>query len=578
MNKHDLNVSVTKSPFKLAWTLSLLCAAGCGTAHDIDPAGSLNDANAETSISRANLTAAARIFRAQKNTGMCLQPQGGSTANGTLIVLGECNNSSQQIWLHPDTSFRVGDNKCLDVSGGANKNGTTLQIWDCDSNNNNQKFIIGNKALKWQGTDKCLDVSGGIAEAGTTIQIWQCGSNNTNQQWDIKSVASASASQTRTSTTVAADTAQSTTATSGDTSGYLKTSGTQIVDQTNKPVYLRGTNIGGWLVTEGWMNGYTDASDKDPFRFSLETLEKRFGTAQAKELINVWYDKFITTQDLDTIKDIGLNTLRVPFGYRNLQNADTSWIKNSSGKIDFSRLDWIVDEASKRGLYVILDFHIWDSQKSNYSLISENTDAGHASLAKAQAIWTEVAKHFKGNATIAAFDVINEPTGSWGNLMQDGLYKAVRAVDADRIIVMESMSANPASMGWSQVAYSIHQYNMMGNDFGANKTAFQSDLNGSIRSFSSYNIPTYIGEFMVQESGETLGWLLGQYNSNKFAWTNWTYKTANMGAWGLCNLPSSVHVDLLNDSFDTIKSTWENIPACTPEANVVSAFKAALGN
>jgi aryl-phospho-beta-D-glucosidase BglC (GH1 family) len=274
---------------------------------------------------------------------------------------------------------------------------------------------------------------------------------------------------------------------------------------------------------------------------------------------------------------MGINAIRVPFGYRNLQNADGSWIKNAAGNIDFSRLDWIVDQAAQRGLYTILDFHIWDTQQANYSLISENNDGGHASLAKAQQIWTQVAQHFLGNANVAAYDVINEPTGSWGNLLQDGLYKAVRAVDKDRIIIMESMSADPASLGWQQVVYSIHQYNMMGNDFGANQSAFWGDLNGSIKSFNGFNIPTYIGEFMVQESGETLGWLLGQYNSNQLSWTNWTYKTVNMGAWGLCNLPGSAHVDILNDSYETIQNTWQNLPACSPETAMVNAFKKALG-
>jgi hypothetical protein len=37
---------------------------------------------------------------------------------------------------------------------------------------------------------------------------------------------------------------------------------------------------------------------------------------------------------------------------------------------------------------------------------------------------------------------------------------------------------------------------MMGNDFNANQRTFYGDLNGVIRSFTIFDIPTYIGEFM----------------------------------------------------------------------------------
>ncbi len=449
--------------------------------------------------------------------------------------------------------------KCLDLKDGKSVNGGQVQLWDCVSGSSNQQWQLVNGAIQHSGSNYCIDVTDGLFANGTLLQLWQC-SYGPNQAW-ATNVAPAPASSGSDNVS---------------TSGYLKTSGTRIVDKNNNPIYLRGTNIGGWLVTEGWMNGYTDTSDKDPFRFSLETLERRFGEQVAGQLMAVWQDNFMTTQDLDNIKSIGLNVIRVPFGYRNLQHADGSWIKNSAGNIDFTRLDWIVNEAAKRGIYSILDFHIWETQQSDYSLISQNTDGGHAALAKAQAIWVQVAKHFKGNTWVAGFDAINEPTGSYANLMQDGLYKAIRSVDADRIIFMESMSADPASLKWSNVSYSIHLYDMMGNDFGANQGAFRNDLNGSIASFNRFNIPTYIGEFMVQESGDTLAWLLGQYKNNGLHWTNWTYKTANMGAWGLCNLPGSVHVDILNDSADTIRSRWQNMGTCTPEAAVVSAFKRAL--
>ena len=56
-------------------------------------------------------------------------------------------------------------------------------------------------------------------------------------------------------------------------------------------------------------------------RFALEQLEARFGPAQAATLINAWRDNWFTDRDLDNIQSYGFNVLRVPFSWRNLQDA-----------------------------------------------------------------------------------------------------------------------------------------------------------------------------------------------------------------------------------------------------------------
>lgn len=519
-------------------------------------------------------------------SGMCLQPRNKSLANGTPIVLAACDGSSQQSWTFKNGSFRLAGSKCIDVTDGANRDGASIQLWDCVSDNTNQQWTAKDNVYVWSKTNKCLDMSGGNNAADTVMGIWTCNAPNNNQVWLFNGKAvdsdntSSGSSPTNTSGTTVGSAGNSD---KGSFSGYVHTSGTNIVDGSGKKILLRGTNIGGWLVTENWMTGMDDASDNantshdnSVGRFAKETLEKRFGEDKALALMNVWYDNFFTTQDLDNIKNMGMNVIRVPFGYRNFQHPDGSWVKNGSGNIDFSRLDWVISEAGKRGLYVIPDFHIWRTQRENYQLISTNTDGGKQAQAQAAAIWTQIAKRYKGNSTIAAFDVINEPTGSYANMMQIALYNAVREQDADRMIVMESMEANPGSLGWNNVVYSIHEYGMMGTDFGSNQASFNNDLNGSIKKYWSYNIPVYIGEFMTQGSGPTLNWLLNQYNSNNLSWTPWTYKAVNMGSWAYYNLGGNVRVNLLNDSYDTIKNVWSNMGSSNPEAPLINAAKSAL--
>jgi hypothetical protein len=84
----------------------------------------------------------------------------------------------------PDpTTFRLrgeASGRCLDVNGANSANGTQMIIWDCNSGSN-QQFTVNGKALQVLG--KCLDMPSNAA-AGTRVRIWDCNSG-TNQQWNL---------------------------------------------------------------------------------------------------------------------------------------------------------------------------------------------------------------------------------------------------------------------------------------------------------------------------------------------------------------------------------------------------------
>lgn len=367
------------------------------------------------------------------------------------------------------------------------------------------------------------------------------------------------------SVTASATTTNSTSTTS---SGYLQVSGTSVVDSNGKTVVLRGTNLGGWLVMEDWMCGITDESGSAD-RFSQTTLENRFGVDRTHALLNVWYDNWLVSSDWDNIASLGFNVVRLPFGFRNLQWANGSWITDSSGNVDFTRLDWAVAQAKSRGIYVIPVFHIWDGQEAAYSTISEDSSAGQTQRDAAGEIWKKVASHFLGESTIAAYDAINEPTGSANDNLQRDLYTTIRSVDANRIIVMESISTDPSKYGWTNVMYSLHEYLMMGGSQSYNEGLWNGGAVSDINTWLGYNIPVYIGEFMA-DSG-TLTWMLQQINNQNLWWSGWTYKTVNMGRWGLWNT-GGISVDVSSDSYDSIQSTWSSLGGLTEQA-VASQYK-----
>ena len=134
---------------------------------------------------------------------------------------------------------------------------------------------------------------------------------------------------------------------------FLKTDDTQIKNNYGKGncVYLRGTNIGNLFVQENWMSS-TDAKDQKTI---LSVLEERFGKNGKNSLIQHYENSYLSTEDFDKFKELGMSAVRVPFTYMNFYEKNgNSWdLKENC----FDKLDWIINECSKRGVYVILDLH-----------------------------------------------------------------------------------------------------------------------------------------------------------------------------------------------------------------------------
>ena len=341
---------------------------------------------------------------------------------------------------------------------------------------------------------------------------------------------------------------------------YLHASGNQLRDRSGNLIVLRGVNLGGWLCTEGWMNGDSGQGDC----FVLDTLTQRFGSTKASTLINAWRDHWITASDLDVIKNWNFNLVRVPFDWLVLQNPDGSWVKDTQGNIDFSRFDWIVQEAAKRGIYVIFDLHVWKGQKAGYSDICEWegwTNYDDETMAAAN-LWSVLAMHFKEEGTVAAFDVINEPSGSNDDyLAHRAFYTAIRNQDPDRLLVMEWINVNDLpSLGWTNIMVSDHycfdtrasseawigtNYGVQGSD-QATTTVFPCYI-GEFKA-ADYTNSTYTNAFQVTQAMDQLGW----------AWSSWTYKGVNVGGWALCNYTSSFYYNRFTNSYDSLMSLWTN--------------------
>ena len=356
-----------------------------------------------------------------------------------------------------------------------------------------------------------------------------------------------------------------------DHDAALTISGRWIEARGGRRVTFHGVNIGGWLVTENWMCGFEDATDTLAAngkagmagRSALESLEARFGAKDAAALMTVWQDHWITAQDLDRIQGSGFNVIRVPISYRTLQHADGSWIRDAHGNIDFRRMDWIVREAAARGIYTIFDLHVWPEQRRDHEKIGR---ADGAAIRQAMAeLWTQIALHYRGNGAIAAFDLINEFPGNWG--VQQVLSRAVTQADPKRLQVIEGFTLAEflklhAAGAFPNGIYSDHFY---GDD-----PLSTEDIAKRLEATADSPVPVYIGEFLAADFAATTR-MMDQAGTG---WSSWTYKTVDMGQWGIINYYPTAKTDIQNDPYPEIARKWATLFTAWPQPQDKPVFYA----
>lgn len=327
---------------------------------------------------------------------------------------------------------------------------------------------------------------------------------------------------------------------------FLTVKGRKMFNKKGQEVVLHGVNLGGWLIHEDWLcpDELNDVQyDNETI---LEILTERFGLEEAYELIDIYQENWITEYDLDQIKEMGFNCVRVPFWYRNFYyDDDGTKILDDNGDWDFSILDWVVEECSKRELYVILDMHGAVGSQSDAphsgrayggAQLYENSEQGERYRELTDELWTAIASRFNGNPAVAMYDLLNEPMCDVdcteikrrinNESIYTRLYNTVRAADPDHIITMEAIwtgFALPKTFlkGWTNVVYQVHFYN--NSDFIFN---FFLLLTIAIHP----NIPLMVGEFYPHEK-TTWENCFKTMNKLNYSWMLWTYKATGHGMW-----------------------------------------------
>ena len=362
------------------------------------------------------------------------------------------------------------------------------------------------------------------------------------------------------------------TATGFTSEDFLETDGQNIVNQKGEKVILKGVNLGAWMIWEDWLCPYENSLDHYT---ALEILTDRFGQDKAYELMNTYMDNWITEYDLDEIKKMGFNAVRVPFWFRNFYYDDKGTkILDENGEWDFSRLEWVVEECSERELYVVLDVHgavgyqsdaPHNGKKGSVGLYAD-TEQGEKYRQLTDELWTEIATRFKDSPAVAMYDLLNEPMCDVdageierrinNEMIYTRLYDTVRAVDSKHIITMEAIWTAIAlpmawTKGWDNVVYQVHFYN---------NSNFIFNLFAWFTKFIYADVPMMMGEFYPHQK-TTWENCFNTLEKANYSWFLWTYKATGHGMWesDWCLRGSKdgfERAKLETDSYEEIARKW----------------------
>ena len=204
--------------------------------------------------------------------------------------------------------------------------------------------------------------------------------------------------------------------------------------------------------------------------------------------------------------------------------------------------------AAQAHVYVILDMHGAPGGQST------DQCTGHAGQNKlwlpenrkrAAFLWKKIAERYRADPTVAAYDLLNEPYGNYGNepsdstivTTMDELIHAIREVDQKHLILCAGsirgmmMYGAPASHGWKNVGYTEHFYPGLFGGVPALETHarfISLDLRGKAELIKQWKVPFLVGEFNVVFDKAGGAAMMRRYYdiyaSHGWAATMWSYK------------------------------------------------------
>ncbi|GIE31423.1 endoglucanase [Actinoplanes italicus] len=288
--------------------------------------------------------------------------------------------------------------------------------------------------------------------------------------------------------------------------GQLRVCGTKLCNESGQAVQLKGMSTHG---IQWFPNCYTDAS--------LDVLAKEWNS----DLFRI--SMYVQEQGYETD----------PAGFTN-------------------RVNNLVEEATERGMYALIDFHILTPGDPAFNLERAKTFFAQVS-----------ARH--ANKKNVIYEIANEPNGvSWAQIKNyaDQVIPVIRANDPDGVVIVgtrgwsslgvsegsnsSEIVNNPVSA--SNVMYAFHYY------AASHKDNYRAEVERAAASLplfvTEFGTVTYTGDGAVDVASSNAWFDL--LDRLKIGYANWTYSDASEGSAafkpGTCNAGSFAGTGSLTES------------------------------
>jgi len=285
---------------------------------------------------------------------------------------------------------------------------------------------------------------------------------------------------------------------------FVQAVGRELFDGDGERIRLRGVNLGGWLLWEGWMIGGGHSLDGE--RVLRRRLVDVIGANEATSFVDAYQDAFVGEADLRAIASLGLNVVRVPINHTVLEvepedENDEAFTPRPEG---FARLDDLLARCQGASLRVIFDLHAAPGGQSG-AFMADPDDGPrlfqHPPFqTRTIALWRAIAERYADSDVVAGYDLINEPDPPSHEALMDlyvDIAAAIREVDPFHLILLEGTSAasdlSPFSRAvtWNQ-AYTVHQYTFFG-DWRSDELARWAAVS------DAHRVPLWVGEFGIAD-------------------------------------------------------------------------------
>ncbi|MDI3320943.1 glycoside hydrolase family 5 protein [Pinibacter soli] len=360
-------------------------------------------------------------------------------------------------------------------------------------------------------------------------------------------------------------------------SKFVTVQGKEIIGKDGKPFLIKGTNLGNWLVPEGYMFKFKNTNSPAMIHAAIAQV---IGPEEAVAFWKKFLQNYVTQKDIHFLKSIGVNSIRVPFNYRLFTKEDYLGVNDDTR--GFELLDKVIKWCKAEDLYVILDMHCAPGGQTGDNI---DDSFGYPFLFQSEKykkqtidIWKKIAARYSKETTVMGYDLLNEPVAHYFNAdslsqyvepFYKDLVKEIRKVDKNHIMFLGGAQWNTNFKIFGQpfdskLVYTFHKYGDQ-PDFGSVKRFIEFR--------DQFSVPIYAGE-TGENNDEWVMKFRKVLEENNIGWHFWPYKKMDSPK-NIASVNKPALYDSLITYAETPRNSYKDIRNAAPNRK---AIKQALND